>query len=322
MLNVIENDRLERQLARVSETLANVELFFVGHPISTARIIDASITTAKIANLSVTNGKFKDLSITNAEITNIDAEKFTAGFLNVARIGANSIVADKLDVDDLSAISADVGTITAGTITSLTITGGTLRTASSGTRAELSSSGNSLIFYNVSSVTVKIDPNGILLNGVRIDFIASESPTFKSRFVTGSDYMQMLAYTPDLVIGNTTSGGDIQFVAANGEIRISGIAVNVNGSPKSAIVPTSSGYNALYCLEAPEVWFFDFAKNEKEIDSVFLESTEGEKNILKTDQDEILVFRKRKGHSHKRFEGKTLEQFNRNNHFWGNHGIK
>jgi phage minor structural protein len=91
-----------------------------------AKIKDASITTAKIANLSVDTGKIKDASITtakigsaqitealiadasitdakianatisSAKIASLDAEKITAGYLDSARIKANSIQASQI----------------------------------------------------------------------------------------------------------------------------------------------------------------------------------------------------------------------------------
>jgi hypothetical protein len=70
-------------------------------------------------------------------------------------------------------------------------------------------------------------------------------------------------------------------------------------------------------LESPEVWFFDFSSDIDAIDKAFLEVTTGESNIIETDQGELLVFRKRKDTEKIRFESKTLEQFDKNNHFWG-----
>jgi hypothetical protein len=50
---------------------------------------------------------------------------------------------------------------------------------------------------------------------------------------------------------------------------------------------------------------------------MFLETTEGETNILKTDQGEVLAFRRRRGFVDTRFETKTVEEFISNTKFWG-----
>lgn len=94
--------------------------------------------------------------------------------------------------------------------------------------------------------------------------------------------------------------------------------IYLNGSQKTAIVPTSQGYRALYCTESPEVWFMDFCKSKEEIDPLFLEVTEGEMKFIKLDGVGYQVWRRRKGFLSTRFEQKTKEQFERNNKFWAN----
>lgn len=318
-LNSFEFDTLDRKLVDIDRILDQVELFFVGQPISSVRIQDASITNAKIADLSVVNAHFQDLAITNAKITDVSADSITTGTLSADRIASASITADKLDVTELSAISADVGSLTAGTIISNTITGSEIKTSSSGARVELNVSGNALRFLNSSGdEKIRIDPNGVKSNGIYIDFIGNSA--FKGRFaLTGSDDIELIAFTDDLIVGNTSSGGKISLVSPSGRVNF-GFASNtvyINGSPKTAIVETTQGFKALYCAEAPEVWLMDFAQSLDEIDPMFLEVTEGESNILKTDQDEYLIFRRRKGYVSTRFEEKTVEQFNKNNQFWG-----
>jgi hypothetical protein len=91
----------------------------------------------------------------------------------------------------------------------------------------------------------------------------------------------------------------------------------LNGNAKTAVVPTYEGYKALYCAESPEVWFFDFAKDKNSIDPLFLDVTDGDMKTLKTEEGDIMVFRRRKGYANVRFEPKTLEEFDRNNWFWG-----
>lgn len=320
MLNEISEQSLTQQLARLSQVMDKVELFFKGQPISTARIADAAIDTAQIADLSVVNAKFADLAITNAEITSVDATQFTAGTLAAARIAAASITADKLDVSTLSAISADVGTITAGTVSGNTVTGANIRTATSGARTEMTASPNALRILNSSGdERVRFDPDGLKLSELGLNFIRGGN--FRGGLFSNTSPNQILfeaGNVDELFIVNATSGGDIQFVAADYPIYMTAPdGISINGSPKTAIVPTSEGYNALYTLESPEVWFFDFAPTEAELDPMFDAVTEGERNILKTDQGEVLVFAKRRGHGKTRFGERTLQQFKNNNKFWG-----
>ena len=86
-------------------------------------------------------------------------------------------------------------------------------------------------------------------------------------------------------------------------------------SSKTAILPTSDGFRALYCLESPEVWFFDFCKTKEEIDPLFLEVTEGKIKFTKTDDGEYQVWRRRRGHANRRFGVKTVEEFEANERF-------
>lgn len=88
-----------------------------------------------------------------------------------------------------------------------------------------------------------------------------------------------------------------------------------DGTDKSAIVPTSEGYNALFCTESPEVWFVDFCKSKNEIDPLFLEVTEGEMKFIRCVDGSLQVWRRRRGHAQKRFTQKTEAEFIRNEKF-------
>lgn len=96
---------------------------------------------------------------------------------------------------------------------------------------------------------------------------------------------------------------------------------------KTAIVPTSKGYNALYCAESPEVWFFDFArikrtwkfwkKPEVIVDNMFLEVSSPPYIIIPTlDKSVVQIWGKRKGLENKRFEYKSEKEYKANNEFW------
>ena len=60
------------------------------------------IDVALIANATIGSAHITDASITNAKIANLDAAKLTTGFLDTARIAANSIEAEKLTIGDVS----------------------------------------------------------------------------------------------------------------------------------------------------------------------------------------------------------------------------
>ena len=101
---------------------------------------------------------------------------------------------------------------------------------------------------------------------------------------------------------------------------------------KTAIVPTSKGFNALYCAESPNVWFFDFCYGKKVIefnkwrirfswkvkpDKMFLEVTEPPYFIIPTGSKNLIqIWGIRKGMKNKRFEKKTKKEFEENNKFW------
>lgn len=109
------------------------------------------------------------------------------------------------------------------------------------------------------------------------------------------------------------------------------VLIEHGGIVKTAIVPTSKGYRALYCIESPDVWFMDFCKVKKhkwwefwkkpeyDIDPLFLETVEGDLTFVPTANKDIAqVWGKRKGFKNTRFEKKTKEQFIKNNKFWKN----
>jgi len=108
--------------------------------------------------------------------------------------------------------------------------------------------------------------------------------------------------------------GDIDITAA-GYVDIHATAFSVNGIPKAAVVPTSKGYKELYCMESPEVWFMDFCDDDKKIDPLFMEITEGKIKFIKCEEG-YQVWRRRKGFADRRFEEKTRDEFEKNYKFW------
>jgi len=126
-----------------------------------------------------------------------------------------------------------------------------------------------------------------------------------------------------------SSNGDVN-ISAGGDVNVTS-PFRINGSLKTAVVPTTKGYKALYTAESPDVWFFDFCyakkkrkwpffwKYEWEIkaDSLFLETVEPPFNIIPTGTKNLVqLWGKRKGFSKNRFEDKTKKEFEKNNEFW------
>lgn len=93
-------------------------------------------------------------------------------------------------------------------------------------------------------------------------------------------------------------------------------------SNKTAIVETSKGFNALYCMESPEVWFMDFCESKDKIDPLFLEVTTPPYHFIKCEDGEYQVWGKRKGHEKLRFEKKTKSEADENNRFWAMPGLR
>lgn len=84
---------------------------------------------------------------------------------------------------------------------------------------------------------------------------------------------------------------------------------------KTAIMPTSKGFNALYCVESPEVWFMDFCEEKGKLDPMFEEVTTGPYRYIKCEDGWYQVWGKRKGKEGKRFETKSFEEFKANERF-------
>jgi len=130
-------------------------------------IAAGAVTNAKIAVNAIQGDVIAASAITTVKISNnaIEAAKIAAGAVIAGKLAANSVVASniqagqidatKMNVGTLSAITANLGTVTAGAINGLTITGGTIRTASSGTRVELSGSSNEINIYSGSTLRAR-----------------------------------------------------------------------------------------------------------------------------------------------------------------------
>jgi hypothetical protein len=134
--------------------------------ITADKIAANAITTDKIAVGAVTATQLADLSVTTAKIVSgaVTGTIIADGAVTTTKVAANAITADKLSVNQLSAISVDAGSITAGTLTGVLI-----RTAASGARVEMSSSGGLRGIDSGGTTQFQIDPTtgkGIFGGGI------------------------------------------------------------------------------------------------------------------------------------------------------------
>lgn len=126
--------------------------------------------------------------------------------------------------------------------------------------------------------------------------------------------------------GNLRAGGYHYFNSGNDNVYIYSTGSNLSfkdgtgtyaslSALKTAVVPTSKGYNALYCTESPEVWFMDFVKKDKKLDSMFKEVTVSPYHYIKCVDGGYQVWGKRAGYAKTRFESKTHREFLANEKF-------
>lgn len=310
-LNVIEQAQFNRRIASLYERIQTAEGYFSGIEISTARIKDASITTAKIVDGAIDSAKIANATIQDAKINDVVASKLTSGYISADRIASNSITVDKLNVSSLSAISADLGSITAGTITGATVTGSTIRTAASGTRVELTQSDNSFSVYDGALRRVRLYANFLIFAGDNSIRLYNGNTIIGQISASSSSFNFVSTEDADAAIDINAWNETDTYIQASGIINLIAPDIVINTYKKTAIVPTSKGYKAVYCAEAPEVWFMDFYKNK--IDKMFDEVTTGKSFEFDCINGQKLILRKRKGFENVRFERKTSVELERNN---------
>lgn len=126
------------------------------------KLADAAVVEAKIAMNAVVEAKLANYAVTSIKIldTAVTTEKIAALAIETNKLAANAVIASKISVASLGAIEATLGTVLAGIITGTTITGGTIRTAVSGRRVVIDSSG--IKFMSASPASGKI---GTTANG-------------------------------------------------------------------------------------------------------------------------------------------------------------
>jgi len=227
------------------------------------------------------------------------------------------------------------------------LTAGTETIRISGTGIEgYGSTGNTFKFYNSQGGTL-LGQMGYLTGSTAM-YITSMGGA--DVLINSDDVLGLVADTGvairsgaaggagDTLIDSTTGTGDVYFKGNDSGVADSSGVLFYNHdtdayAEKTAIMPTSKGYNALYCTESPEVWFMDFCYGKKVMrsifqfwkrdwiikpDKMFVEVTEAPYRIIPTGQDNLVqVWGKRKGQADKRFESKTKTEFEENNKFWG-----
>jgi hypothetical protein len=152
------------------------------------------------------------------------------------------VEADDINVESLSAISANLGTITAGSITGVTITGGTIRTAASGARVELTSTG--LKTYD-SAGTVVIEAttatDGALKAGVGALTINNAGITIRDSL--GSPFRFLTDASGDQ-IGSIYGSGDTGFMSVEATGTQLELITNTSGIVHGLTLSTISGGEA------------------------------------------------------------------------------
>ena len=208
---------------------------------------------------------------------------------------------------------------------SLSSSGAVYITGSTGVGVALVS-GNGVAFLVGTSATITGTSAGSAAFGIQHGNAVLSDGQFQSSYSTIMlNGVTLGIADASLSMYHDTSGGRdrsvLQFASgATFGIDSAGSYIHINGTDKSAIVPTSQGYKALYCIESPEVWFMDFVREDEPIDSLFDEVTEDE--ILRGGTFISLsgvkyqqIWSHRRGHGKKRFESKTEQEFFKNEAF-------
>ena len=289
--------------------------------VSQRQVLPLEVKNRQIMEDSVTATEIAANTITASEIAanTITATEIAANTITASEIVAGTITATEMTVATLSSITANLGSITAGsmnavTITSGTITGTTIKTSSSGTRVELTASQSSLELY---------DSGDDLVGYLDEDADSVNLTSFDGRdiFIWGNDDVYIDATDSIILRCSDDSSFFIYDGSAARQVKIDDDSgdtrIQVAGSAaKTAILPTSQGYNALYCMESPEVWFMDFCETKGNIDPLFEEVTVAPYKYIECTDGTYQVWGKRKDEKDLRFGTMTKEQFEANSNFW------
>ncbi|MEA2056593.1 MAG: hypothetical protein U9O78_02695 [Patescibacteria group bacterium] len=289
--------------------------------ISADRIQTNVITTNEINYIG--GSKLVDSTVTNAKILSISAAKITAGTLTVGSGGATAVYIKRQSGDP-------------GSNAYLRWEGNTRIWTDSSNRLGINSIGSPMYVYVDSSQRIIIPSSGqtTIEGGANLKGNFNVSDNYASHF-TGevrldTNYIRFSHATGakiltvnDMGVTFYKDGDDRGGLSwANGadlKVDKTGKWFKINGNAKEAVVPTSKGHKALYCIESPEVWFMDFCEKidgEYQIDPTFEEVTKPPYRFMRTEEKGIYqVWGKRKGHEKKRFEKRTKKQFRQNEKF-------
>ena len=166
------------------------------------KLTAGSVTAGKIVSNSVTADKLAANSVTADKLTSnsVTADKIAAGSVNADKLAANSVTADKLaansiTADKLAANSVTASQIRAGAIDGKTITGATIRTAASGQRTELGSTGLKVL-DNADKLMLEVSSQ--VQNGLSLRNPITDIMTPLSSMVFGS----AARYETNLIMNN------------------------------------------------------------------------------------------------------------------------
>lgn len=305
----------------------------------TAGTIDASVISVTHLNASnITSGTINasTINITNINASNITSGTINASLISVTNLSADNIVTGTLTVGSGGATSIYIKRSTAYSDAFLRWEGGTRIWSDGSNRLGINSIGSPAIIYVDSNQKIAIPSSGqtVFDGGVNSKGNFNVSDNYASHF-TGevrldTNYIKLSAsgdaklltvndmgvtfFKDSVERGGLTWGNGAQL-----KVDKTGKWFMINGNAKEAVVPTSQGYKALYCVESPEVWFMDFCEKkdgEYQLDPLFKEVTKPPYRYLKTEEEGIYqVWGKRKGHEKKRFEERTKKQFQQNEKF-------
>jgi len=291
------------------------------------KIAANAITSVKILAGSVTANKINvtTLAAITANLGTITAGSINAALVTITNLNANNITTGTIRAGgsgqpDAIVLVRDSG----GTGTKLRWEGGSRMWADASNRIGINSLGSPMYIYVDSSERVIIPSSGqvTLRGGAYVDgHLNVNNGTLRVNNGNIVWYDSKLESGKDRYVFKDSSGNEkisLRPDGSNSSLRMNGYELRLT-SNKTAIVPTSSGYRALYCIESPEVWFMDFFEEGTKPDPMFDEVTEGKSYFVPCydgNGDKFLqVWRRRAGHAHHRFDYKTLGEFEQNERF-------
>ncbi len=303
-------------------------------------------------------------------IGNLSANKITTGILNAAIVSVINLDASNINTGTLNAAYINVTNLNASNITTgnyyvgyagapgniyiaqgndgnakFYFQGGSRMWSDSSNRIGINSLGSPMYIYVGSSERVIIPNSGqtVIKDGISCQGnfnMTTGSARFSGSVTTEGD-VNVNNRTYITIGGNRVEvpGGSLYLAKGlsvwnTSELYLSGSTpkVKIGGYEKTAILPTSKGYKALYCMESPEVWFMDFCIGEKKnpdwmfwdkdykyhLDPLFREVAVPPYHFMPTMQKDVFqVWGRRIYHNHRRFENKSRSEYLKNEKFLG-----